>query len=125
VIPAGVRRLGEADGFPSLGIVDIVLYRAPGHQRRPTATLAEHIQLWLKGQKAAPRLECTAAVCGRAGPPPAVAANHRRLSRRRNALLKMSPAALRVSFPDRRVLARGQPSRMRHDATASPVGAAG
>jgi DNA-binding transcriptional LysR family regulator len=48
-IPAGARRLGTADGFPSLGVVDIVLYRAPGRQRRLAATLAEHIRLWMTG----------------------------------------------------------------------------
>lgn len=56
LIPVGVRRLGEADGFPSLGTVDIVLYRAPGHQRRTAATLADHIHLWLKGQGAGRRI---------------------------------------------------------------------
>lgn len=48
-VPAGARRLGTADGFPSLGPVDIVLHRAPGRQRRPAATLAEHIRLRLTG----------------------------------------------------------------------------
>lgn len=65
VILAGARRLGETDGFPSLGTVDIVLYRARGHQRRHAAMLAEHIRLW---QWAAPRPERTAAVGGRTGP---------------------------------------------------------
>jgi DNA-binding transcriptional LysR family regulator len=73
VIPAGVRRLGEADGFPSLGTVDIVLYRAPGHQRRPAVTLADHIHLWLK-RRAAPPLKFAATVGDRRGPPPAVVA---------------------------------------------------
>lgn len=51
-IPVGVRRLGDADGFPSLGAVDLVLYRAPGHQRRPAATLAKHIRLSLRREPA-------------------------------------------------------------------------
>lgn len=54
VIPIGVRQLGESDGLPSLGTVDIVLYRAPGHQRRPAATLAEHIRLLLRRPTTAP-----------------------------------------------------------------------
>jgi DNA-binding transcriptional LysR family regulator len=45
VTPAGMRRLGDADGLPSLGTVDLVLFRAPGHQRRAAAALAEHIRL--------------------------------------------------------------------------------
>ncbi|OSI79127.1 hypothetical protein BSZ22_02050 [Bradyrhizobium canariense] len=43
VIPAGVCQLLEAEGLPSLSTVDLVLYRTPGHQRRPAAILTEHI----------------------------------------------------------------------------------
>jgi DNA-binding transcriptional LysR family regulator len=55
VIPPGARRLGAADGFPSLGTVDIVLHRAAGPLSRPTAMLAEHIGLSLKRQGRATR----------------------------------------------------------------------
>ncbi|WP_439365975.1 LysR substrate-binding domain-containing protein [Bradyrhizobium sp. DASA03005] len=48
VIPAGVRQLTEAEGLPSLPTVDLVLYRAPGHQPRSAAMLAEHIRLSLR-----------------------------------------------------------------------------
>lgn len=46
--PIGLRWLGDSDGFPSLGKVDLVLYRAPGHQRRSAAALAEHIRSSLR-----------------------------------------------------------------------------
>lgn len=52
LIPAGVRQLGEAEGLPSLCTVDLVLYRTPGHQRRPAAMLAEHIRLSLRRRTA-------------------------------------------------------------------------
>jgi DNA-binding transcriptional LysR family regulator len=74
VIPVGVRRLGEADGFPSLGTVDVVLYRAPGHQRRTAAMLAEHIHMWLNGEGVAQRPERTATVRSHISPPLAVVA---------------------------------------------------
>ncbi|SFQ36292.1 DNA-binding transcriptional regulator, LysR family [Bradyrhizobium sp. Ghvi] len=45
VMPAGVRKLGEQDELPALGVADLVLHRAPGHQPRAAATLAEHIRL--------------------------------------------------------------------------------
>lgn len=48
VIPAELSQLGESDGLPPLGTVDLVLHRAPGHQRRPTATLAEHLRFSLR-----------------------------------------------------------------------------
>nr|WP_249804191.1 LysR family transcriptional regulator [Bradyrhizobium sp. 193] len=51
VTPAGVRQLGDTDGLPSLCTVDVVLYRTPGHQRRPAATLAEHIRLSLQRRR--------------------------------------------------------------------------
>ncbi len=74
VILAGARRLGEADGFPPLGTVDIVLYRGRGYQCRRAAMLAEDIRLWLKGQEAALRLERTGAASGRTGGAPPVVA---------------------------------------------------
>lgn len=48
VIPAGARELGEADGFPKLGKVEIALHCAPGGLPRPAAVFAEHIRLCLK-----------------------------------------------------------------------------
>ncbi|MCA1510533.1 LysR substrate-binding domain-containing protein [Bradyrhizobium sp. NBAIM01] len=48
VVPAGVRQLMKAEGLPSLPTIDLVLYRAPGHQPRPAAMLAEHIRLSLR-----------------------------------------------------------------------------
>jgi DNA-binding transcriptional LysR family regulator len=74
VIPVGVRRLAETDGFPSLGTVEIVLYRAPGHQRRTAAALAEHIYLWLNGQGAERRLDRTTTISGHINPSPAAGA---------------------------------------------------
>ncbi|WFU62659.1 LysR family transcriptional regulator [Bradyrhizobium brasilense] len=55
LIPAGVRQLGETEGLPSLCTVDLVLYRTPGHQRRPAAMLAEHIRLSLSRRTASPK----------------------------------------------------------------------
>lgn len=53
-IPPGTRRLGEADGFPPLGTVDIVLCRAPGAISTAAAVLAEHIGLCLRDGRSAP-----------------------------------------------------------------------
>ncbi|UWU83230.1 LysR substrate-binding domain-containing protein [Bradyrhizobium yuanmingense] len=50
VIPAGVRQLVEAEGLPSLGAVDLVLYCIPGHQSRASAMIAEHIRLSLRSR---------------------------------------------------------------------------
>lgn len=49
-MPEGLRQLREEDGLPFLGEVDLVLYRAPGHPRRPAAELAKHIRLSLRRQ---------------------------------------------------------------------------
>lgn len=65
VIPAGARRLDDAEGFPSVGTVDIALHRARGRQRRPVAMLAEHIRRSLKRPGVAPRPEPVVAAGGR------------------------------------------------------------
>jgi DNA-binding transcriptional LysR family regulator len=46
-VPSGTRRLDEAEGFPSLGTVDIALYRANKDSKAVTV-LADHFRLCLK-----------------------------------------------------------------------------
>ncbi|MDD9876316.1 MAG: LysR substrate-binding domain-containing protein [Magnetovibrio sp.] len=43
-IPAGVRVLSEADGYPRLPDVEVALHRAPGEISAPAQRLAEHIR---------------------------------------------------------------------------------
>jgi DNA-binding transcriptional LysR family regulator len=46
-VPPGTQRLGERDGFPDLGTVDIALFRG-ANSRKPAMVLADHIRLCLK-----------------------------------------------------------------------------
>ena len=43
MVPAGLIRLGEAQGLPALPDTEIALYRAPGMLSRSAELLAEHV----------------------------------------------------------------------------------
>jgi DNA-binding transcriptional LysR family regulator len=47
-IPPTLRRLGEADGFPVLGSVDVALYTAPGSLKKTAEILAEFMRVDLR-----------------------------------------------------------------------------
>jgi hypothetical protein len=42
-IPDGVRRLGERDGFPAIGSLDVRLHTAPASANEASACLSDYI----------------------------------------------------------------------------------
>ncbi|MBV8652237.1 MAG: LysR family transcriptional regulator [Alphaproteobacteria bacterium] len=49
LLPAGLRRLGAADGFPPLPEAEITLHRAPGHPLRAATALGDFVRAELRG----------------------------------------------------------------------------